>query len=123
MDKQTAEALNELSLWQSHLKGKRIVLFDYAACRIASKEEMLCKGDWLTQEEFPSKALQDSLFTDLKDSKTRYWVVQKYCSAELSDTLLPIQLRKDTLQQRLLQMLTQQSIIYNEGKYFIIYRQ
>lgn len=123
MDKHTAEALNELSLWQSHLKGKRIVLFDYAACRIASKEEMLCKGDWLTQEEFPAKALQDSLFTDLKDSKTRFWIVQKYCSAELSDTLVPIQMRKDTLQQRLLQMLTQQSIIYNEGKYFIVYRQ
>ncbi len=123
MDKHTAEELNELYLWKTHLKGQHLVLFDFAACRIYEKETLPTEGDWLTKEEFPSKRLQDSLCKHLLTGNNRYWIVQKYCSAEISDTLMPIQTRKDSMQQSILHLLTKQSIIYNEGKYFIIYRQ
>lgn len=123
MDKHTAEALNELAFWKSHLKENKIVLFDFAACRIGEKTDMPLLGDWLTQEEFPSKALQDRLYEHLKTNQNRYWIVQKYASAELSDTLIPIQNRNDSLQLSILKMLKEKSIIYNDGKYFIVYRQ
>lgn len=123
MDKHTAEALNELYLWKTHLKGLRSVLFDFAACRIYETDAGIKKGDWLTQEEFPSKALQESIYKQLSTSNNRYWIVQKYCSAEMSDTLIPIESRNDSMQRNILQLLKKRSIIYNEGKYFIVYRQ
>ena len=123
MDKHTAEALNELAFWKSHLQEEKILLFDFAACRVGEKTDVPLLGDWLTQEEFPSKALQDRLFEHFKMRQNRYWIVQKYTSAELCDSLIPIQKRNDSLQLGILKMLKQKSIIYNEGKYFIIYRQ
>lgn len=123
MDRTTAEALNELARWKSHLKGSSIVLFDFAATRLSDRQTALLAGDWITQEEFPNQQLQAKVFRSLQSKSTRFWIVQKYCSAELSDTLLPIEARKDSFQLKLLNQVRKQSIIYNEGKYFIIYRQ
>jgi hypothetical protein len=123
MDKQTASELNELWLWKKHLKGKKAVLFDFAACRMDAIGEIPLKGDWLTEQEFPSKNLQNMLFKDVTKRQNRYWIVQKYCSAELCDTLVPIEARNDSMQIAMLKMISKRSIIYNEGKFFIIYRQ
>jgi hypothetical protein len=123
MDKNTAESLNELATWEQHLNGPSILLFDYAACRHGVSKGVELAGDWITQAEFPNKQLQDDLLNKLFIQDNRYWIVQKYCSDVLADSLVAQTTRNDTLQIKIMQMLKKQSIVYNEGKYFAIYRQ